>query len=422
MNIGFVSTRFAGTDGVSLEAAKWAAVLEGDLGHRAYWFGGKLDTPAERSLLVEKAYFEHPENLFLQNALFGISTQRPPEISDLVNRLTNELKSELRAFIARYKIDVLVPQNILAIPMHVPLGLAVAEVIEEDNIPTVAHHHDFAWERERFIDTVAHDYLERAFPPSRTENFNHVVINSQAAVDLRSHRSVGSTVVPNVFDFENPPAENDGYADGFRSDFGIADDETVILQPTRIVPRKGIEYAIDLAHKLSGSSTGQQSLNPCLVVSHSAGDEGFEYFDRLKHHASQLGVRILWIGDRVADRRGTDADGNKIYRLWDIYPLADFVTYPSIYEGFGNAFLEAVYFRKPVLVNRYPVFARDIEPLGFKVVMIDGGISHESVQQTRFLIENPDVASTWSEHNYQLAIEHFSYKVLRQKLPKLLPG
>jgi hypothetical protein len=38
-NIGFVSTRFAGNDGVSLEAAKWAEVLEAS-GHRCYWFAG----------------------------------------------------------------------------------------------------------------------------------------------------------------------------------------------------------------------------------------------------------------------------------------------------------------------------------------------------------------------------------------------
>ena len=33
LNVGFVSTRFSGIDGVSLEAAKWAEVLE-DLGHQ----------------------------------------------------------------------------------------------------------------------------------------------------------------------------------------------------------------------------------------------------------------------------------------------------------------------------------------------------------------------------------------------------
>ena len=48
------------------------------------------------------------------------------------------------------------------------------------------------------------------------------------------------------------------------------------------------------------------------------------------------------------------------------------VTYPSLYEGFGNAFLEAVYFHKPILVNRYSVYIVDIEPKGFEVVAMDG--------------------------------------------------
>ena len=41
LNIGFVSTRFAGIDGVSLESSKWAEVLE-DLGHLCFWFAGEL--------------------------------------------------------------------------------------------------------------------------------------------------------------------------------------------------------------------------------------------------------------------------------------------------------------------------------------------------------------------------------------------
>ena len=44
--IGIVSTRLAGTDGVSLETAKWAAVLE-RLGYSCFWLAGELDRPAE---------------------------------------------------------------------------------------------------------------------------------------------------------------------------------------------------------------------------------------------------------------------------------------------------------------------------------------------------------------------------------------
>ena len=39
-NIGFVSTRFAGTDGVSLESSKWAEVLDKS-GHACFWFAGE---------------------------------------------------------------------------------------------------------------------------------------------------------------------------------------------------------------------------------------------------------------------------------------------------------------------------------------------------------------------------------------------
>ena len=70
-----------------------------------------------------------------------------------------------------------------------------------------------------------------------------------------------------------------------------------------------------------------------------------------------------------------DDDGIKIYSLWDMYPITDLVTYPSLYEGFGNAFLEAVYYRKPLLVNRYDIYMRDIEPKGFQTVTIQGYVS-----------------------------------------------
>jgi hypothetical protein len=46
------------------------------------------------------------------------------------------------------------------------------------------------------------------------------------------------------------------------------------------------------------------------------------------------------------------------------YAHADFVTFPSLYEGFGNALVEAMYFRMPTLVNRYSVYVSDIAPLG----------------------------------------------------------
>ena len=409
-----MSTRFAGTDGVSLEAAKWASVLEG-LGHECFWFGGLLETPDEISYLSEKAFFGHPSVIALQDDLFG-SNRRSREATRQIHALKEELKNDLYSFIEKFNLDVLIPQNILAIPMHLALGLAMTETIAETRTPTIAHHHDFAWERERFINNAVPDLLATAFPPTfDAQPFHDVVINTPAQRELARRRGLQSTVMPNVFDFDNPPAEPDAYSNGFREDFDIADDETLVLQPTRVVPRKGIHHAIDLVSRLQADGR-----KVCLVISHDAGDEGMDYLDSLVQDADRAGIRMLCIGDRVGESRGVTDDGKKKYSLWDIFPHADLVTYPSLYEGFGNAFLEAIYFRRPVFVNRYSIYISDIAPAGFKTIEMDGIVSSSHTQQVKQLLDSPSLQKEWAEHNYQIGVEKFSHTLLRKKLSAIL--
>lgn len=130
--IGFISTRFSGTDGVTLEARKWARILE-ELGHDSYWMAGLLDAPPERSHEAPLAYFGHPEVMDLQSRLFGIS-HRTREVTHRIQAIKEVLKDEIYRFIERFQLEVLIPENILAIPMHVPLGLAMTEVIAETRI------------------------------------------------------------------------------------------------------------------------------------------------------------------------------------------------------------------------------------------------------------------------------------------------
>ena len=70
LNIGFVSTRFAGTDGVTLEASKWAQVFK-HMGHNYFWFAGLLDRSPERSYLIPEAFFQHEKNLWIDQQIFG---------------------------------------------------------------------------------------------------------------------------------------------------------------------------------------------------------------------------------------------------------------------------------------------------------------------------------------------------------------
>ena len=73
--------------------------------------------------------------------------------------MADYLKGTLYDFVEHYQIDILIPQNVLAIPMHVPLGIAVTEFMAETQMPAIAHHHDFYWERTRFSVGAVKDYL-----------------------------------------------------------------------------------------------------------------------------------------------------------------------------------------------------------------------------------------------------------------------
>jgi len=404
--IGFLSTRFHGTDGVTLEAAKWAALLEEE-GSECFWMAGLLDKPAEVSLTEPLAFFNHPEVVAVQNELFG-STVRTREITNKVQEIKERLKDAIYEFIRKFNLEMLIPQNALAIPMHIPLGLAITEVIAETGIPAIAHHHDFTWERERFTVTSAADYLAAAFPPT-LPHLEHVVINSLQQKDLARRYGQASTVIPNVIDFDTPPPEMDAYAAGFREDIGLEKDDILVLQPTRLVPRKGIEHAIELLRRLKNPRVR-------LVLSHAGGDEGDSYTALLHERILDAGIQALFISDRVGEQRGTTPDGKKIYTLWDVYPHADLITYPSYYEGFGNAFLEAVYFGKPVVVNTYAVYARDIDPLGFQTIEMSMVLTNEVVAQTHEILNTPALRQEWAETNFALGKKFFSYAVARRKL------
>ena len=118
--------------------------------------------------------------------------------------------------------------------------------------------------------------------------------------------------------------------------------------------------------------------------------------------------------------RGTTADGRRVYTLGDMYPHADLVTYPSSIEGFGNAFLEAVYYRRPIVVNRYSIYEIDIKPHGFRVVEFDNFVSRTTIEEARRLLEEPALAADRAEANFALARRHFSFGVLERRLAALL--
>jgi glycosyltransferase involved in cell wall biosynthesis len=186
----------------------------------------------------------------------------------------------------------------------------------------------------------------------------------------------------------------------------------LIVQPTRVVPRKGIELAIDLVGRLGDR-------HAVLLITSPAGDEGLDYLVALERQAERSHVQLRYAADRfVPDHEGRPI--GPAHSLTEAYLAADLISYPSLYEGFGNALLEAVFFGKPVFVNRYPVYEADIRPLGFRFIEIDGTVTDEAVERVRAVLADPALREADAAHNFEIGRAHLGYDRLQQALAELI--
>ena len=410
MRIGIVATRLAGVDGVTFETAKWEAVLE-RMGHEVRLCAGEVDALRYSARLVPAMHFAHPPAARVTSAAFDPDSD-PQAVRTEIQRLAGQLLPVLAAWVETERLDLLIVENAWAIPMQLPLAVALHTLIEETGLPAIGHHHDYWWERERFARCVVPEILGATFPPD-VPVIRHVSINSLAATGLTEHRGLASTVIPNVFDFHDkrPPPRPD-IRRQLRTELGMGEEGYLIVQPTRVVPRKGIELAIDLVGRLGEP-------HAVLLITSPAGDEGLDYLISLERRAERAKVNLRYAADRFAP----DLEGRPLgpaHSLTDAYLAADLISYPSLYEGFGNALLEAVYYGKPVVVNRYPVYDADIRPLGFRFVEINGAITDETVRAVRSILADQAGQAADAEHNFAIGRRHLGYDRLERALGELI--
>ena len=415
MRIGIVGTRLFGVDGVTFEAAKWEAVLA-RMGHEVRLLAGEVDALRPSAQLVPPMHFTYPPAARVTAAAFDPASDAEAVRAE-IDRLAAQLVPVLVEWVTAQRIELLIVQNAWAIPMHLPLGMALRRLVQETGLPAIGHHHDYWWERERFAGCVVPEVLEAAFPPD-LPGIRHVSINSLAARELRRRRGIASSVMPNVFDFPpTRPRAHPAMRRRMRTELGMDDGGLLVVQPTRVVARKGIELAIELVGRLGNPAS-------VLLITSPAGDEGLDYLVELERLAELHAVSLRYAADRFAP----DLDGRPLrpaHTLHDAYLAADLITYPSLYEGYGNALVEAMYYGRPVVVNRYSVYDADIRPLGFKFIEIEGAITDDTVEQVRRAVADPRRQAAIARHNYRIARRHLSYEMLGRRLRrwigKLMP-
>jgi glycosyltransferase involved in cell wall biosynthesis len=422
MNIGIIIGRIGGVDGVALETEKWIDVLK-SMGHNIFILSGQFQerqmNPETETLVPEMSFFS-PESFWSQKKAFFYPETDPQELIEHLNLYSKVIYKKILDWISEKSIDLIISENASALPSHLEMGLAINKAVHKSGIPAITHDHDFAWERGdryRSPHKEINDFVEQVFP-LRAPNSVHAVINTHAANTLSERFGRPSVNVPNVMDFSKPFGEPNQKNQKLAGHMGYKNDDLFLYQITRIVRRKGIETAIELLHKLNDKKI------KLIITGNYADDAGSAYYNELVNqiHELKLGEQVSFAYHLFHNKGLSNSNGEVRFSLSDAYARATACTYFSTYEGFGNAFVEAVLAKRPVFVNNYePVYMPDIGNKGFRTVMIENGnLTDASVSSMAEVIYNPVLAHEMAEYNYELGKKYFSYSTLQEKLEELI--
>jgi len=422
MNIGIMIGRIGGVDGVALETEKWIDVLK-EMGHQVFTISGQFQErpmdPAIETLVPEMSFFS-PESFWSQKKAFFYPETNPEELIEHLNLYSKVIYKKIMLWIQERNIDLLISENASALPSHLEMGMAINKVVHKTGFPTITHDHDFAWERgDRYLSphNEINEFISDIFP-LRAPNSVHAVINTHAASMLKERYDRDAVNVPNVMNFDQPFGLQTEKNENLARQIGFNKTDLFLFQITRIVRRKGIETAIQLVHELNDNKI------KLIITGNYADDAGSAYYNELVNliHELKLGEQVSFAHHLFHNKGLSNGDGEVRFSLSDAYASATACTYFSRYEGFGNAFVEAVLARRPIFVNNYkPVFMPDIGSKGFKTVMIENGeLTTEAISAMAEVIYNPGLATEMTRHNFELGKKEFSYDTLHEKLNQLI--
>jgi len=421
MNIGIIIGRIGGVDGVALETEKWIDVLH-KMGHKTFLISGQYQERAmdpNRETLAPEMSFFSPESYWGQKKAFFFPDSNPEELIEHIHFYARVISEKIIKWVYEKKIDIMISENASALPAHLEMGLAIKIAAEKTSIPVITHDHDFAWERgDRYVSPhkSINDFVAETFP-LRLPNSVHAVINLHGKSTIEKRFDRKAIVVPNVMDFNEPYGVRNAKSNQLKHNLGVQENSKLLFQITRIVRRKGIETAINLVHKLH-----DENIKLIITGSH-ADDEGSVYYNELNELINNLKVnRQVIFASHIINNKGLRGGGDISFSLSDAYANATACTYFSTYEGFGNAFVEAILAKRPIFVNNYkPVYWPDIGSKGFKAVMLEENVlTDESVKQMSEVIYNENLNKEIAEYNFELGKKHFSYEVLEERLTELI--
>ena len=372
-NILIAHYRVNGTDGVGLEIEKRKKLLE-ERGYNVFLLAG-----SDSDFVIPELSLDHPSIKGIQRVVDGDFSQSDysdeTAFKEAIDIVAHSIEQQLLD-ILKEGIDMMYVHNIASRGNHFPAAIAFQRAVKESGVLSVAIDHDFYWEGG--LIAKPSDFVGKLLQENhvwRTSNVRHVAINS---INQKNLEAIGIDAVVNydTIDFNNPP-ELDDYNGDLRHRLGYKENDLIILHATRIIPRKAIELAIDFVaelqsqrnqmhgKKLYNGQTFTEDSKIVLLFSNFTENGTIEYESKLRERMDAVNIGYRFVFEMVGQERE-----NGKYSFLDFNPHADLITFPSVWEGYGNQFLEAILSKKPVVVFEHPVFEEDILPQGYEVISL----------------------------------------------------
>jgi hypothetical protein len=443
MNIALAHYRINDTDGVSLEMQKWYECLT-KLGHQVIYITGSAQS--EQNYHIDGIHFHDELNLKInQNCYLSFNDySRPDELKDLIFKRADNIEKSLDKIVKEKKIECIFVANILSLGWNLPASIAFTNYAKKNKkIKFICVNSDIYWERELYSHPVVEfvkEILDNYLLPDLF-NIKHYVISNLARRELLKRRGLYSDVLYKAINFNNYLQKDEKIINEIRNYIGTAENDIIIFNPSRIAPRKTIEFSVDFIAELEALKTeyvGRSLYNGKvlsedskfhLLLSGIDDSLGSDYFSEL--NKKMKNINNTYINRIIGNKRQEEPE--KKYSYMDAYYLSDAVIVSSILEGWGNHILEASLVKKPLTIFEYPVYKNDIKKLGLKLCLLGSKyydvkplriIPQEAVKKAaRDLLEvlsDQEKYNNYVNKNYEICNKKFSFDTLNGNLQKML--
>ncbi len=469
LNIGIIHSLIGKNDGVSIviDQTVHAMVKDMNIELGSIFFLAAHTSP--RFNAETNDIFWH-KNEIHKTIIKNFCGELPEGFDELIHKKAVEAKNIIAEWVHKNNIDLIIahntshPYNFLT---AVGLGYYIEELRDQGIVwpKVMVWWHDSYFEREQFSNPnpIIKKYLKylpgieidgiafiNKYQPELAEKLFHS-LNYSRVDKFFKNRTI---VVPNTSsidwdwekqewkngDFISPPSDN--YNDTFLTDIGLIceiekrnfsiEDTVILLQHTRVVPRKKIEVALDFAYRLEEryKKDGKKKCVVLLISGHSGDEQAdyrnflLEYYKQKQKENPDSQVVMIFGEHRILSHRDIIVD-KKYYNFYEIPAIVasygGMGTYFSEVEGFGNNLLEMVSFGLPVIINKYDIYKSDIEQLGFEFPSVDKCIiTDEVVDESYKLLTNQKARNENVYHNLKVLSTKLGHQIIAEKLKPLI--